>query len=241
MTISIIERNLAFTTIRDTGLDPRTCKLAKNNVRNLYIKHPSTGSYFDIYQRRWINKDQIWVRQYVPTLLTSSKVALAHEFYYNWDDVATVLANWTRLVLERQKQIDQSNEHLRMLAEIPDLWSSSPDLAIPGDEGGSNTPFTAEEQATITRQIHNVKKSARETFKLSTPQISNIEKKLTDLEEASHRTGRKDWTLLFAGTIFTLLVTDLVPPDVVQHIFLAVIHGLPHLFPPNTGHGMIET
>lgn len=42
--------------------------------------------------------------------------------------------------------------------------------------------------------------------------------------------GRKDWLLLFSGTIFTLIVTDIVTPGVAEHIFTMVIQGIAHLF-----------
>ena len=42
--------------------------------------------------------------------------------------------------------------------------------------------------------------------------------------------GRKDWLLLFGGTVFNLIVTDTVTPSVAGQIFTTVVHGLIHLF-----------
>jgi hypothetical protein len=45
-----------------------------------------------------------------------------------------------------------------------------------------------------------------------------------------HRMGRKDWLMLFNGALFSLVLTDLIPAEAVQHILLMTLHGLGHLF-----------
>ena len=65
---------------------------------------------------------------------------------------------------------------------------------------------------------------------LTAEQIEHIDARLDEAEEASKRIGRKDWLLLFGGTILNLIVTDTVTPSVAGHIFTTVVHGLIHLF-----------
>ena len=36
--------------------------------------------------------------------------------------------------------------------------------------------------------------------------------------------------MLFNGALFSLVVTDLIPPQAVQHILLMTFHSLGHLF-----------
>jgi hypothetical protein len=61
-------------------------------------------------------------------------------------------------------------------------------------------------------------------------QISRLEARLDETEKASHRIGRKDWLLLFFGVVLTLIVTDLITPPIVAHIFMMAVDWLHHLF-----------
>ena len=70
----------------------------------------------------------------------------------------------------------------------------------------------------------------KERFDLTSEQIARVEKRLDEAAEASERMGRKDWILLFGGTILNLIVTDTLTPSVAGHIFTMTIHGLIHLF-----------
>jgi hypothetical protein len=116
----------------------------------------------------------------------------------------------------------------------PDLWanlrSARTTLASSRFEALANTVFNRYEQSEIAERLSEIKTYIRETYSLSTAQMSRIEARLDDAEEASRRLGRKDWLLLFGGTILSLIITDLVPPEVVQHIFTATLHALQHLF-----------
>lgn len=118
--------------------------------------------------------------------------------------------------------------------KAPNLWAELQRAhEIPGeaDEGETdNTPFTAEELADISRQLAQIKKYLEETVSLTAQQVSRVNERLDEAERASKRMGRKDWLLLFSGTILTLIVTDLVSPDVAHHIFAMALNGLRHLF-----------
>jgi hypothetical protein len=77
--------------------------------------------------------------------------------------------------------------------------------------------------------LREIKANLKENAEL-TAELSRIEDRLDEAEEASRRIGRKDWLLLFSGTIFTLIVTDCLAPDVAQHILMVALHNLSHLF-----------
>jgi hypothetical protein len=70
----------------------------------------------------------------------------------------------------------------------------------------------------------------KKTYSLSSEQLSRVEAMLDEAEAATSRIGRKDWLLLFAGVMFSVIVTDLLPPGVVQHVLMMAFHGLDHLF-----------
>lgn len=69
----------------------------------------------------------------------------------------------------------------------------------------------------------------RGNYRLSVEQLAVIDKRLEEAAEASQRLGRKDWKSLFYGAVFGLIVNDAIPPDVAQHIFTGVLHGIAHL------------
>jgi hypothetical protein len=60
--------------------------------------------------------------------------------------------------------------------------------------------------------------------------MSRVDARLDEAEAASRRIGRKDWLLLFAGVILTLIATGLLPPESVHHVLMMVFLDLGHLF-----------
>lgn len=96
-------------------------------------------------------------------------------------------------------------------------------------EAEENTPFSPAELAEIAAQLEEVGEILRKDGKLGARQIENAGAKLDEAGEASKRIRRKDWRLLFTGLIFTLIITDALPPDVAQHVLVLVLHGLAHL------------
>lgn len=116
---------------------------------------------------------------------------------------------------------------------MPDLWQDNrlrrQLLAVREDE---NTLFSASELAEISAQLREIKEVLRgdDQGKLTANQLESIEARLDEAEEASHRIDRKHWWLMLIGLIFTLTVTDAVPPDVARHVLYLVLNGLAHLF-----------
>jgi hypothetical protein len=138
----------------------------------------------------------------------------------SWPQVPPLAGKWAR------KLIEVREEH----ANAPDLWAeleqSKRLLTAPGE----NTPFTESEQAEISGQIQRVKAYINDTFELTDERLSEVEKRLDEAEQAGRRMGRKDWLMLFNGAVFSLILSDLIPPQAAQHILLMTLHGLGHLF-----------
>lgn len=139
-----------------------------------------------------------------------------HRYFFRWAKVLDWASEWCSQVKE------------------PNLWADLEQvretLIAAQDEDSENTPFTPQEQAEISAQLREIKEYIRVTYSLSSEQLSHVEARFDEAERASRRIGRKDWLLLFSGTILTLIVTDLVTPDAAQHIFVMALHGLGHLF-----------
>ena len=68
---------------------------------------------------------------------------------------------------------------------------------------------------------------AQHTYSLSAEQVKDLNEKLDYVIDASHRLGRKDWFLLFAGAVFTYLPV-LLPPDAIVDMSLGLLRAIGH-------------
>ncbi len=208
------ERNRIYRSITESDLDPGQCKLTVTDDR-AEIFHVS-GSTFEISLMRKRRND--------PRYEISAKVVDGRSRFYNvigtFYYVLEPLQDWTKEV--------------KLVTESPDYWaemSRSRELIADLEQGDTgNAPFTQNEQRQIAAHLQEVKKQVKEQLALSNEQMERIEERLDEAAEASKRMGRKDWLLLFSGTIFTVIVTDIVTPGVAEHIFTMVINSLGHLF-----------
>ena len=93
-----------------------------------------------------------------------------------------------------------------------------------------NTPFTIEEQHHIGGALTAIRKQLREREDLTPGQLASIEARLDDLVVASRSFRRKDWLSLLLAAGFSLIVNDLLPVEVVQHIVGLTLRGVAHMF-----------
>jgi hypothetical protein len=142
---------------------------------------------------------------------------------WGWNATLVAATSWGRRVAkaaEREKG--------------PDLWKElrHGEGFFEGEsrQDTSNTPFTGTEQAEISARIKKARDYARTSGELNSEQIARIETRLDHIEEASTRIGRKDWLMMFNGGILSLVLADTITPQVAQHIFMLVVHGLGHFF-----------
>ena len=119
----------------------------------------------------------------------------------DWADVVPKIQTWARLVREGFEQYTGT----------PDLWNEldAGRKLLTGEY--SNTPFTEDEQTEISSQTQQVKEFIKTTYELTAAQIAEVEERLDQAEQASHRMGRKDWLMLFNGAVFSLVLSDLIP------------------------------
>ncbi|MGH3156414.1 MAG: hypothetical protein ACRDNF_07570, partial [Streptosporangiaceae bacterium] len=117
--------------------------------------------------------------------------------------------------------------------DIPDLWSFSrklKTLARYHYDDIVNKPFSMDEQAKISAELAGMKEYMRKTYSFVTgEQMALIGARFDDAAAATSRMGRKDWVLLFSGTIFTLIVTDLLTPSIAHEIFVVTLRDLGHI------------
>lgn len=205
------QRNDIFRSIVEGGIDPAACEL-RGVDEQMLIEHPSSGS--------WIRISSQTSRSFTGYVKFGDDPARGFFGNANWSDVVNHVGEWCQGVVE--------------YVNTPDLWAELEHTrdVLKGSqyEAVENTPFTPAEQAEISNQLRAIKASLQENFELTAEKLSQVGERLDEVEEASHRLGRKDWILLFAGTVFTLIITGTVTPDVAQHILTMALHGLSHLF-----------
>lgn len=139
-----------------------------------------------------------------------------------WPELLSLVDTWAR------KAHDLAEEY----ANAPDLWAElrQGKALLFERQQFANTPFTGTEQSDISSQIQQIREYIKVTCELTGEQIAVVEDRLDHVEQASRRMGRKDWLMLFNGALFSLVLSDLVPPQVVQHILWTSFHGLGHMF-----------
>jgi len=139
---------------------------------------------------------------------------------FSWQPVTEKIKRWAQDVTQ---DVDD-----------PDLWDelrrSQRIVTGVGYDDSDNTVFTQSEQAQIVEALQEVKEFVRSTTSLPEPQLRVIEEKLDELAAAAGRVGRKDWRLMFAGTVLAVIIGNLLPREVLFHILAMAANGLGHLF-----------
>lgn len=110
----------------------------------------------------------------------------------------------------------------------------------PGIAGGlidtdpSNLPFTPDELARIRKSLESVRLQIGQRSDVSPEQLDLISRKLSEIQAASERLGRKDWILLTAGALTNLIVAAAFTPAVAKALLGATTTALQWLFAGTT-------
>jgi hypothetical protein len=205
------QRNAIFNAVVEGGLDPRECTFDYDDA-STRVTHRPSGSYFVLEgdPLRYTGQSVVGDRPPWPLI------------FFSWLTVPDRVKRWAREVKED--------------VDTPDLWAElqreREALAVRPYEDAENTPFTAAEQAEIAEQLRQVKAYVKTMSSLSEAQMSSLEWRLDMLRAAVGRMGRQDWRGVVGGAILGAIVNDLIPAEVVQHIFGMLLKGLIHVFAP---------
>ena len=221
------QKNDLHRIIVQAGLDPQAFELAERvdqrdeSERSTIIEHRPTGSVF-VVTRKGTDAPYTIRHSLGPTGAGSAVSSV---------DVIAYFRAWISAVIKLAAQHAQRARQSQEYASIPDLWAlgSVPELQLGSPMSMANTPFSVMEQAELSSRLREITDYVRKTFELTTGQMAGIEDKLADLGEAGKRVGRKDWLTMLYGAAFGMIVNDLVPPDVVQHILSMAATGVAHL------------
>ena len=204
------QREEMFDLVEAAGLDPAAFALDEANGENR-LRHLLAGSNFTTRRA----PDGAYTVRYV-----AGDGPLEDRDGLSWYRLKERVEAWLREV--------------RTDLEMPDRWAELKQVAAvlgtAQSDGASNAPFTADEQAEISRQLDEIKNIVRANFELTSEQFAVIDKRLDEAKEASERVGRKDWVLIFYGAVMSTLMTDAVPPGVIQTVLATMVHGIAHIF-----------
>jgi hypothetical protein len=206
-----------FGALADSGFDPRefdlvdTFSVARPGGTAPALIHRPTGFYFAFGRSA----------QHLQAEFSPGATALVATFTgSDWNGVfATSLLDWLR--------------YLRREIEAPDLWGELGREAqlVAGDVSEeANTPFSAEEQVEIRRQLQEVKQLLRGNAALGPAQLEALDARIDYLAHAVSRLGRIDWREAFVGAMLGLVLQAVVPPEAVREVLLFVARTLGRLF-----------
>lgn len=230
MELTKAAKNDLWRAISAGGLDPRTCVLEADDSEGAdlqVVNRPGLRLILTPYRKTFGRR-----RGYLADWLRKDMPARQHDCGTQWSAVLEEVESWARAAQRlNQAEIDAAAAE----ADLPDLWELGFDpeaasLVAAVNGSNDNRAFTAAEQAEIASQIRAIKELLSRNSELTAEQLSRIDARLDEVEEASHRLGRKDWIMLFGGGVFALILADAIPPDVAYGIFTGVMHGLTHLF-----------
>jgi hypothetical protein len=211
MDLSKAQRNELFQAVVTGHLNPADCELVKDG-ETFRINHHPTGSAF------WGLSTTPSSFPYSCTMRLGTDPS-SKRLCRNLQEVFNMIQSWANQVAEWQ--------------ETPDLWELRHNWKFLGEqqyEDSTNATFSPEEQDAISVQLAAIKESVKKTYALTAEQEAKIDAQFEEAKQAARRLGRKDWILLFAGGIFSLILTDVITPDIAQHILMMATHGLAHLF-----------
>lgn len=98
------------------------------------------------------------------------------------------------------------------------------------DQDTSNTRFTPEERKRIAQSIQQIRIEISTHSDIASEKLDYISRKLTEIEAASDRLGRKDWINLTLGTLTSIVVSIGLEPSTAKVLFSVAGKALSWLF-----------
>lgn len=209
MVLKRSEKNELLKLVAGSPLRSDDFRLAQDD-HSTVVNHPASESSFSI------SKD------WAVSLSTISKIGNAQnvDLHDTWSSVKLTFGRW----------LDDVKAEL----ETPDLWEElrrgSELISESARSDLANTPFTVPEQEQISAQLKEIRTQVAELCSLTEEQSARMEERFDQAEDASRRLGRKDCILLFGGAMLSLVVSAVVPPEVLQHALTMTAQRLGHLF-----------
>jgi hypothetical protein len=229
MALDKILKNDLYKKLIASGIEPEECDLEELAELTL-LTHRSTGAIFRIESyHSSLFKVRLQVER--PWAVQSEQFSGNNTDGPAWPRVLDLIEKWAHDVIAWHAKVLEKGEQERQYQAIPDLWAlrgTIPPADIP--DPADNASFTPSEREEIAARLDAIKRYAKEAYpELSSQQFADIERGIDELKEATERVGHKDWRIMLYGTALNMIVTDLVPPHIVQSIFTMAIHSLAYI------------
>jgi hypothetical protein len=225
------ERNTIFQEIVRSKLDPAKFDLEDTDDK-VVITHES-GSTFEFSRQEEPDLD-FAILEEISVPVSELPTIVRYRYTANVMEGINETSTTSRLNFVIGNNIPLWLREIKATVGVPDYWGemkrSRESIAVIQRGDFENSLFGQAEQGQIAAQVQQVKKQVEELFALSSEQKTQVNEKLDEVVEAASRLGRKDWVVLFTGTILTLAITDAVTWATAHHIWAMVLHGLLHLF-----------
>jgi hypothetical protein len=204
------QRNILVESIQAVGLNPLDFELQENDLLfDVHIKHKHTSSWFDVRFEGGLLKGKYVVGD-DPEWSTSPAST--------WHSMHPRIRTW----------LEEVKSDLETPDKLAELQRKTQLLIAASDRITDNAPFAPDEQRQIVEQLRVMIERAHRAHSLSPSQVKVLDDWRKYVVEASHRLGRKDWFLLFAGAMFTYLPT-LLPPEAIRDMSLSLLKAIGHL------------
>ncbi|WP_447599978.1 hypothetical protein [Nitrospira sp. Nam80] len=212
------QKNDVHGAIRQRSFDPedfdwteRASRVEEHLLIPVIIHKPS-DFYFEF---DWSDDQSAHWAQYSPGEGVTEKRVLPGD----WVSLYTHLEKWLSC--------------LRTQIDAPDLWGtisgdrSLINLAASSDT--SNARFTAEEQTTISKRLHQLKEDIIATHRFLGQQAEFVRERFQYLEDATSRVGKKDWLMLALSVIIQIALTPNLQPSQAGAIFRKLASAIHHI------------
>jgi len=197
------QKNKVFEAIQTIGLSPedfdwredKSHHLANHAVSTVFRKHSEYYFCFDAAERA---------------------DGISQYFGYSPGNSSFVERGWTSTP-DFIFNVKEWLKNLQRETEAPDLWralaeESAMIQGMPGTES-ANTLFTPEEQQKVKAALNEIKAYMCQLQKFSLEQQQVIEANFNYLIDATNRVGRKDWKVIFLGTLISTAIALAIPAD----------------------------
>jgi hypothetical protein len=222
--------NALYELLNKYGIQPTLCSLETTDESAVITYEPLNCSITVTHNPTDSNYADVTARYLSEPFNKPRYIVLNNSV--QWYALGRVVETWAVSITEYEKRKAAYDAKVAAEEAIPDLWALSRTASFTSGETLpiTNLAFTQAERDDIANGLRKILHEVKANDELTTENMACIEQHLTDLQEASERVGRKDWKMMFTGVITTMLVTDAIPPDVVQRIYATIITGLGHLF-----------
>lgn len=139
---------------------------------------------------------------------------------YTWVEILSEATTWLSVV---QREVT-----------APDLWLSLAQekelTKAAAEESEENLPFSDSEKKRIAQGLHEIKQHILLSQKLSKDHQEFVSARLTHLEEAASRMGKKDWITLAVGTLTNIVIGVVLDSNAARELFRIAGTALQWLF-----------